>query len=93
MHPTAIFHAIFGIVPLALAAPSLTPRTLALQQMSTRFQATEGCQLPEPGQNCAGAVLKDVIVYEKVINKVHLDMYVAAAKAAGGKIAEVHDGG
>jgi hypothetical protein len=93
MHPTTILHTFFGILSLTLAAPSLTPRAIALQQMSTRFQATEGCQLPEPGQNCAGAVLKDVIVYEKVVNKVHLAMYVAAATAAGGKIAEVHDGG
>jgi hypothetical protein len=84
---------LFALLSLSLGSPTLTPRAISLQQMSTRFQATEGCQLPEPGQNCAGAVLKDVIVYEKIINKVHLDMYVAAATAAGGKIAEVHDGG
>jgi hypothetical protein len=90
-------HPVLGLLPLALAlalaSPTLSPRALNLQQISARFQATEGCQLPEPGQNCAGAALRDVIVYEKVINKEHLDMYVGAATAAGGKIAEVHDGG
>jgi hypothetical protein len=86
-------HLVLGLLPLALASPTLPRRALNLQQIATRFQATEGCQLPDPGQNCAGAALRDVIVYEKVINKEHLDMYVAAATAAGGKIAEVHDGG
>ncbi|KAF2785747.1 hypothetical protein K505DRAFT_261407 [Melanomma pulvis-pyrius CBS 109.77] len=88
---------LLALLPLALAAPAplnAAPRAISLQQMHAELQTGETCNLPTPGQNCAGAARKDVILSyvnssKQAVKGPHeaLAMYIAATKAAGGEIA------
>jgi hypothetical protein len=66
-------------LPLALASPTPSPLTLHRRQLCDA--------LPTPGQNCAGAPLKDVIVeYPKQLARPDQQLLKGAVENSGGKI-------
>ncbi|KAF2199184.1 hypothetical protein GQ43DRAFT_465020 [Delitschia confertaspora ATCC 74209] len=104
MHvPTPLTLALTALstVPLALSSPvpstPLTSRTTSstLTQLHTSLLASGACKLPEPGSNCAGAAMKDVIIdYGKNatsvsgggVDKSFREMMLGVAKTSGGKV-------
>ncbi|KAF2187872.1 hypothetical protein K469DRAFT_704142 [Zopfia rhizophila CBS 207.26] len=80
----------FTIPILALAATVLatpTPSTSNIQNMREELHKSDECKLPVPGNNCAGAAMKDVIVeYPSGLAKEKSDLMVGAVKTAGGKV-------
>ncbi|PSN71482.1 hypothetical protein BS50DRAFT_631431 [Corynespora cassiicola Philippines] len=74
-------------VAFALAAPAPPPEAQTLKEMQAAFSKTENCRLPEPGENCAGASRKDIIMqYGKNFSAEQKALFLNAAKMSGGQI-------
>ncbi|ORY18924.1 hypothetical protein BCR34DRAFT_258555 [Clohesyomyces aquaticus] len=82
MRPTTL---IVGLIATTLATP--TPSSSKILQMRSDLRRSDACTMPTPGSNCAGAVMKDVIVeFPTGVAKEQKDMMNGAVQNAGGKI-------
>ncbi|KAF1976534.1 hypothetical protein BU23DRAFT_596935 [Bimuria novae-zelandiae CBS 107.79] len=88
MHLTT-FSPLLALTTTTLALPAFdTPATLL-----SRFSNSDECQVPQTPTTCAGAAQKDVIVrYGKNTTQAQKDLFVEAARAAGGTVHGVMDG-
>ncbi|KAF2122200.1 hypothetical protein BDV96DRAFT_682188 [Lophiotrema nucula] len=85
----------FNITLLALAAavvasPTTRSTTSQLHELAIQTINSDQCKLPDPGTNCAGATMKDVIVeYPKNVSADTASLILGAVKTSGGNV--VHD--
>ncbi|KAF2472854.1 uncharacterized protein BDR25DRAFT_341657 [Lindgomyces ingoldianus] len=77
--------ALIALLATAMATP--TPTTSNILQMRSDLRRSDACIMPTPGNNCAGATMKDVIVeFPTGIAKDKQTMMIGAVKNAGGTI-------
>jgi hypothetical protein len=82
----------FALAVAASAIPSsLTPRS-KLGQLALETIASDACKLPEPGANCAGAAMKDVIIVYGTATQDQKEVIIGAAKSSGASIINDYSG-
>ncbi|KAF2649914.1 hypothetical protein K491DRAFT_159405 [Lophiostoma macrostomum CBS 122681] len=78
-------------ITIPLLALATTTLTLAMpasifKQLNADTMASDACKLPEPTNNCAGFLMKDVIIAYGNANQTDKDLIIKAVKESGANV-------